>query len=79
MRHRPGRLRDDARIPGIGLRLTLVKVRETGHREAWETADQDPLGLRDRDRQSDPTSHSLFVELMATNGTGPQLMVCNSM
>jgi hypothetical protein len=43
MRHRPGRLRDDARIPGIGLRLTLVKVRETGHREAWEIADQDPL------------------------------------
>ncbi len=51
MRKGAGRLGDDGRIAGIGLRLTRMEVGDASHRQARQVGDEDTLGLSDRDRQ----------------------------
>lgn len=49
VRHGPGGFSNDASVSGIGLRLTKVKVGDTGHRQPGQAGHSDASALSDRD------------------------------
>ncbi len=51
MRHRARGFGNDRGIPGIGLGLTFVQIRNAAHRQSRQIGHLNPLGAGDCDRQ----------------------------